>query len=137
MVSGYYDDFTQIETARLAESAEPSLKRMFEILGFDLAMDARKDKRFSSKFSPLGIEVDFEESQHCIVKLAPKPSRVSKVVELCAEALASDSLPVLSARSLCGVLWFLREGHFGRTGATVLKALTDHVQLGCEKVAAA
>ena len=24
-------------------------------------------------------------------------------------------------------------GHFGRAGATVLKALSDHVQLGCEK----
>ena len=81
----------------------------------------------------MGSEVDYEESQQGVVKLAPKPGRVSKVVGLCSEALEKDSLPVLSARSLGGVLRFLREGHFGRTGATVLKALSDHVQLGVEK----
>lgn len=133
VVSGYYDDFSQVEAQVLAPSAEAAFKRMFDVLGFDLSTEAHKDLRFSRVFEPLGVQIDLGRSHEGVVRLLPKPSRVQRVVEVCTEALVRDILPIASARSLAGVLRFLREGHFGRTGAVVLKALSDHVHMGVEK----
>ena len=81
---------------------------------------------------PWGVDIDFTESGRGVVKVQPKQSRVSKVIEVGCAALGCDLLSVADARSLAGVLRYLREGHFGRTGASVLNALSDHIKMGGE-----
>ena len=54
IVSPYYDDFSQLEVAALAGSAEKTLKAIFGILGFKLSEAPAKDKPFSEVFTPLG-----------------------------------------------------------------------------------
>ena len=100
VVSGYYDDFTQVETERLSSSAEYSFKRLPEILGVALAPEPHKGRRFRRRFAPLGVEVNPEESEEGVLKFAPKEGRVSKVVEACAGALADDKMSVADARAM-------------------------------------
>ena len=92
MVSGYYDDFSQIEAARLAASAEACFKRLFELLGLDLALDDHKGKRFARVFSPLVLTLISLRVVEGMVKVQPKQSRVSKVIEVGCAALGCDLL---------------------------------------------
>ena len=66
----------------MAESGEAAFKRLFEVLGFDVATEAKKDMRFSRVFEPLGVQVDLGESSQGLVNLMPKPARMQKVVEV-------------------------------------------------------
>ena len=54
IVPPYYDDFSQLEVAQLAESAERTIKSAFKVLGFKLSEAPAKDKPFAPVFTPLG-----------------------------------------------------------------------------------
>ena len=45
--TSYFDDYCQVEAARLAESAEFTLKYLFNVLGVDIALTEKKDKPFA------------------------------------------------------------------------------------------
>ena len=67
VVSGHYDDFSQIEVEELASSAREALTTIFNLLGFQLAVDAINDLPFAKKFAPLGVDVDINESKNGII----------------------------------------------------------------------
>ena len=134
VVTGYYDDFSQLETKRLSLSAEATFKRVFDALGFDLSVEESKDKRFDNIFHPLGVELDLSYSIYGAVHLKPKAGRVQRVMAVSSEVLVKEEMSVKEARTLSGVLRFLREGHFGRTGAAVLKSLSDHANASSDLV---
>ena len=63
VVSGYYDDFSQLEVEKLTASAESTLKDVFSTLGFALSTVLAKDIPSSSSFSPLGVVIDLSASK--------------------------------------------------------------------------
>ena len=70
--------------------------------------------------------MDLSWSVFGAVQLKPKVGRVQRVMAVSSEVLVKDEMSVKEARTLFRSCRFLREGHFGRTGAAVLKALSDH-----------
>ena len=52
----YFDDYPQLEAARLAESARATFKGVFSLLGWELAGDG-KDCDFAKEFVVLGVQV--------------------------------------------------------------------------------
>ena len=67
--------------------------------------------------------------------MLPKRSRAAKVVGLAATLVKEGEITVSEAKPLSGALRFLREGHFGRTGAVLLNALTDQEKASGPKIA--
>ena len=124
--TSYFDDFSQLELLRLASSAEATFKGIFIRLGLKLSEDPKKDLEFKRRFEPLGVEVDFSRSSEGLVIIAPKATRVAKVVEMARAAMKDGSLGFKEASTLQGILRFLREGLFGRVGGRLLHALGAH-----------
>ena len=126
VVSSYYDDFSQLELEKLSASADSTFKAIFKKLGFALSEDPAKDKQFSKKFSPLGVEIDLSKSGEGLVSISPKVGRVVKIVEHCKTIVKDGKLTFKDARTLQGVLRFLRESLFGRCGGMLLHSLQQH-----------
>ena len=124
--SPYYDDFTQIEFKRLAFSARQCFHDLFEILGFDLALEPKKNKDFAPMFDPLGVRINLSDSRAGIVCIEAKPSRVEEITHICEDRVKKDEMTSSDTSSLVGKLRFLREGYFGRCGATALRELQLH-----------
>ena len=99
---------------------------MFDLLGFQLARDNGKDQPFAKVFSPLGVEVDLTEAADGFVQVGPKKSRVRTVMSVCMTAVVENRMESKEAKSLSGVVRFLREGCFGRCGARPLRELQEH-----------
>ena len=90
--SPFYDDFSQLEYEVLAESAHTTFTRVFEIMGFQLAVEEHKCKPFSSVFDPLGVRLDLSEAPQGRIKLSAKPGRLEEVSSLCRGYLGADSM---------------------------------------------
>ena len=81
-------------------------------LGFKLSEEPSKDKPFARSFAPLGVEVDMSKSSEGMISIAPKLMRVVRIVEECKVAVLSGKLSFKEARTLQGVLRFLRGSLF-------------------------
>ena len=46
VVSGFYDDYTQLEMAKLAASSRATLFDIFELVGFKVATEPKKNNPF-------------------------------------------------------------------------------------------
>ena len=123
VTTAYFDDYSQLELDKLTDSADHTFKQVCKKLGFRLSEDPRKDKKFSDRFEPLGVEVDLSRAAEGVVVIGPKAARVAKVIELAVTALRTGNLGIKEASTLQGVLRFLREGLFGRVGGRLLNAL--------------
>eukprot|EP00973_Karenia_brevis_P036709 5058231-Karenia_brevis.AAC.1 len=58
-VVNYFDDFTQVEPLATSDSAQQSIEELFDLLGWEVAMEAKKRQPFARKFISLGACVDF------------------------------------------------------------------------------
>ena len=56
--SSFFDDFTSVSPAKLADNTQFYIEAMFRLLGIDFAADGDKAPPFSSVFKTLGLQFD-------------------------------------------------------------------------------
>ena len=92
VISLFYDDFSQLEYGRLADSARETVTSIFELTRFELAKEPHKAKPFARVFDPLGVRLDFTRTGEKVFEIQPKPSRLEEVAGLCRQHLKEDRL---------------------------------------------
>ena len=120
----FFDDFTQLESARLAESAQSSLEELIELIGWDLARTDEKRVPFASSFVALGVKINLSSVANGLVKLSNKPGRVDALHEQIEAAARAGSLPFKEALSIRGKLAFAEGQNYGRIAAPVAQQLS-------------
>jgi hypothetical protein len=138
----YFDDYPQLETAQLADSAHAAIRGIFGVLGWGLA-DGEKDVAFAAAFSVLGVVVHLEEASKGIIQVSNKPARVLENLATVKELISNDAASPAVVGSLAARVHSLESVHFGRCAAAALKTLRRFgarsggaVRLGGEVVAA-
>ena len=127
-VTNYFDDFPQVEPAALWPSAQESLLRLFELLGWRVAVEEKKNRPFASSFHVLGVAVDFSGSHGGAVLIRNKEDRVTELLESVAVA-KSRGLSFAKAASLRGRFQYAESQTFGRCASAALAVLGSRTAL--------
>jgi len=129
LVVEFFDDFSQIEAAELAESGRESFLALFDLLGWKVADSEAKSKPFAECFVTLGAEVDL--SNACLneeISVGNKPGRAAKIARTVEEAVARP-LGLGAALSLRGLLVYAEGYTHARLSAPALRAISEWVRL--------
>ena len=103
----FFDDFSQVESDRLAESAQCTFESLLGLLGWMIADSDAKRKPFAPSFVSLGVEVDLGGSVTKVIRLKNKPGRVEAIVKTArALCLPSALLGFKDSLSLRGRIAF-------------------------------
>jgi hypothetical protein len=79
-VVNYFDDYPVLETERLAASTQASLLEFFESLGWEVALEDKKNKPFSAVFQALGVELDLSRCPEGVCLVQNRPDRVEDLL---------------------------------------------------------
>ena len=75
----YFDDFTQVESTALGDSAQETFEELLEIIGWQVADSKAKRKPMSTLCLSLGVQLDFERSDEGYIILRPKDGRIDGI----------------------------------------------------------
>jgi len=130
----FFDDFTQLEPAASAASAQDAMEKLIGLLGWDLSTSEEKRKPFNQIFVALGVQVDFTETASGQIKLSNKPGRVESIAEQVRKILETPKkiLDFKTALSLRGKVAFAEGQTFCRLTAFVAKMLSDWASSAAE-----
>ena len=123
----FFDDFTQVEPSSTSESAQTSFEALLSILGWAIS---EGDKRlpFSKRFTSLGVDIDFSDLQHKVLKVYNKPGRVEAILrEVDVFLNGSKLMGFKEALSLKGRFDFAQGQTFGRILAPTSRVLSKWV----------
>ena len=110
----YYDDFPALSLDCIKSNTEASLKCFMQLLGWTVDWGSAKDLPFSQIFQALGVEFRLNKLESNLVVVANKQSRIDKLVELCKDVLAKDSIASEMASELAGKFQYSEGQIFGR-----------------------
>jgi hypothetical protein len=127
-VTNYFDDFPQVEPASLWASAKESLLGLFELLGWRVALEEKKNRPFATEFNVLGVTVDFKGSPRGAVLIKNKADRVTELLGAVASAKA-HGLTFAEAASLRGRFQYAESQTFGRCASAALAVLGSRAAL--------
>ena len=117
----YFDDFSLFEPKFSAPSAFWALGRLFQLFGF--VFDEGKDVLPTAVFPSLGVVFDLRHvRRNSLLKVRPKPTRITKILEELRSIRAKGSLTSGEASRLVGKLLFVAETLFGRVSRCALSA---------------
>ena len=125
----FFDDFTQIEPSLTAKSAQLAFEGLLDVLGWKVAMTEKKRKPFSASFVSLGVLLDFTSLSEGRVTISNKPGRVSDILVMIENILASGRLGFKEALSLQGKLTFAEGQTFGRVAAPAARHLSEWAKI--------
>ena len=126
----YFDDFTQVESSQLGDSAQETFEEMLSIIGWQVADTQSKRKPMSTLFLALGIQVDFDKSDEGYIILRPKDGRIDGINEMVNDILKKGTLSFKEALSIKGRLQFAEGQLFYRVVATVCRLLSRWASKG-------
>ena len=113
--SSYFDDFSVLTPAVLAESTESVVREFFELIGWPTK--ASKDRPFEDRFKALGVIFDFAEADATgEIRCGNTPERIEELRAVLDQILRDDALSAPLAGHLAGRLVFARSQTFGRCG---------------------
>ena len=96
----YFDDFTQVESVGLEDSAHKTLERLFGLLGWRVAEQEEKRLGFSPIFVSLGIRFNLSEIREGVVVLENKEGRVEKLLDKITQCLKREPIKVGAKEAL-------------------------------------
>ena len=114
-----------------AKAAQDSLECLLDILGWELAMEDKKRKKFDARFTALGVVVDLSEISSGIVKLRNKPGRIEGIQEQARNLFVRGTVGFKEALSIRGKLSFAEGQNYGRIAAPVAHILSRCSRLAC------
>ena len=124
MASNYFDDFTFVESRRLATQTEDLILDLMSLLGFDI----KDGKHFASTFDVLGVTFDLTRISEGLLVIDNKASRKHAIsMSLLAVRGLSHWRPS-EAKSLRGRCVHAAAATFGRCAMVPLRALTQFAE---------
>lgn len=117
--TNFYDDYTILETRRLAGSAGQTVEAVFDLLGWSLK--ALPD--FSPTPQPLGARLDLSMANSGTITIGNRPERTAELVKNIDEAVTSSTADRKALERLRGRILFSRSLCFGRFAALALHQL--------------
>ena len=120
----FFDDFTQLEPALTAASAQATMEGFLDLLGWKVAKAEKKCLPFSEVFVSLGVQVDLSQTKSGCVVLSHKPGRIDNLEDQVEELIASGKMNFKEALSIRGKVYFSESQVFGRMAAPVVHMLS-------------
>jgi hypothetical protein len=133
LVVEFFDDFTQIEAARLCASAQSSIESFLKLLGWRVSMKEAKRLSFEKKFTSLGVQVEFLPRALGLIRISNKPGRIESIKALAKEILKQGRLGFRGALSLRGKLTYAEGQLFFRASAPICRLLSIWAKVGAER----
>lgn len=129
VVTNYFDDYPQLELARLADCSQGAAEQLLQLLGWQVALEEKKRLPFAESFPVLGVSVGLPQARGEPVRAANKADRVEALSADLTRALA-EGLSASEAATLRGRLQFALAQTFARVGAPALAVLGAREMLG-------
>lgn len=126
MWSNFYDDYVTFSLAENASNTESTVRLLFELLGWNYAVEADKGCGFDLTFSALGIVVDLNSFSDGFVEFCNTEKRAKELSETIQCFVESGSMNLLESQRLRGRMQFADGQLFGRTGQLCLRAVSNH-----------
>ena len=126
----FYDDFPIVEPCISAVLATQSVQHLLEALGWLYAKDPSKDKPFAEEFDVLGGRINTANLHSGIFKLANKPSRVDKVIELIHEIKKNGKVDKKKAQVIHGLLNFMAGFVMGHSVRLACRVFASAISAG-------
>eukprot|EP00435_Cladocopium_sp_Y103_P025849 s3652_g6.t1 len=126
MTTNFYDDFILAAQPGLTESCRNSMELLFMLTGWLYAKEGKKATSFAMHCKALGVEFDFNRSEHRILAVANTETRKLELIQQIEAALNAGKLEKQLCLVLRGKLGFADSFLHGRLGKLVLKKLIDH-----------
>ncbi len=110
-----------LEVAALAQSTKDSFEEFLDMLGFDVALEDKKNKPFLPKFGLLGVDLDLSQVSHGKLMVENTEKRKQELCEEIDGFIAAGRMGPPEAVSFRGQFGFAYAQCFGRTVAPQLR----------------
>ena len=124
--ANYFDDYPILERAAAASTTDVAVRAMCSLLGWDLALDEKKNKPFSEKFNQLGLVANLTELSSGTASYENKPERIAELCEIVTQVVSSGRCPKPLMAEIRGKGQYSSSHVAGRVSAGVLHELGDH-----------
>ena len=112
--TNFFDDFCQLETDALCDSAWQTAEFVMKMLGWKISMSEEKRMPFASQFSMLGAVVDLSMVTRGIISVLNKPSRIEDLQNLVSEVCRGETAAMSTLETLRGRMLYAAGHTFGR-----------------------
>jgi hypothetical protein len=119
----YIDDFLIFEPDDLCETGLFITERVLELLGWRVAMSAKKRVAFEKALGTLGVIIDFSELDKGKFSVCNNPERVKGLIKTIDFHLKTGKIRHAAASSLRRKLLYAECQHLSRSGAMATRAL--------------
>ena len=119
-VVAYFDDFPQIEPQEIYEASRFALMASMRLLGWTMATEEKKNRKFEKVFEVLGVVLDLTKCGEGKLVVAPKKDRLAQIVNMVLKCLADGELSPSEASVLAGRITFLQSSVGGRTASVAM-----------------
>jgi len=128
LVVEFFDDFSQLENAELAESGRESFLALLSLLGWKVADSEAKNKPFAESFVTLGAEVNLSKAWiDEEISVGNKPGRAAKIARTIENSVGKP-LGLGAALSLRGLLVYAEGYTHARLSAPALRAISEWIR---------
>ena len=124
--ANYFDDFPILDPSATAATTDIAVRAMCSLLGWDLALDEKKNRPFSKKFGQLGLVANLTELCSGTASYENKPERVAELGELISQVVSAGKCPKPLMAEIRGKGQYSASHVAGRVSAGVLHELGDH-----------
>ena len=112
--TSYYDDFIVVCKQGDEANTDRMVRQFFTTLGWELSLDAEKDRPFHSSFSALGVLFDLSACGEGRLRVSNTVSRREELTGCINDIMAARKLTMVEATSLRSRLLFAESQIFGR-----------------------
>ena len=126
MWSNFYDDYVTFALEENAINTEATVGLLFDLLGWNFAVEGDKASGFDLKFSALGIVVNLEHFLDGYVEFCNTEKRAKELSETIQCFVKSGTMSLLESQRLRGRMQFADGQLFGRIGQLCLRAVSNH-----------
>ena len=124
--TSFFDDFICVCPEDCAEETDKATRVFFELLGWQLALEPKKNKPFASKFQALGVEFDLTNAADGVLRISNTESRKEELGRAIDDVLSSGRLSFKTATSLRSRMLFAESQIFGRFAKKAINLLGKH-----------
>ena len=128
--TNFFDDFCQLETLPLCDSAWRTAEMVMQLLGWRVSMSEDKRLPFDDQFNMLGAVVDLTDSSKGCVRVKNKDSRISDIGTLVKDICSRQLVPQSTMDTLKGRLLYAAGHTFGRCTQLTVQLLSRLARRG-------
>ena len=122
----YFDDYPIAEPSASADIAELTVRSMFSLLGWTIALEIKKNKPFGYSFSMLGVIANLQNLPEKTAIYENKPERIDDLTLVINNALQSGRCPQPLMAEIRGKSQFAAAQITGRIASGPLHVMSMH-----------